>query len=246
MKKTMLSVALTSGVIATSALVPGIAAAQLTGSIGVANMYLWRGTNQTPEGGQVWGELKYAHESGAFAALWTTPDSVEGHETDLYFGYNTKIQGIGLGITFWEIMYPEAKVANTDPAKASFVDLGDTDVQELQLTASYGPIGINYYLGLDVPVDGSGSTPSGSDENNYLAIDATFGEFKATYGMWDNESDAADDYSHLTLMYMPKPELSFGVNFTMSDKNSANGDPITEEGPLFYAGYTWSFDLSKK
>lgn len=244
----MLSVALTSGVIATSALVPGIAAAQLAGSIGVANMYLWRGTNLTPGGGQVWGELKYSHESGAFAALWTSPSTPDGHETDLYFGYNTKVQGIGLGITFWEIMYPEMSVSNDDSTKANFVDWADTDVQELQLTASYGPVAVNYYLGLDVPVNGTGSVPSGADENNYLTIDATFGEFKATYGMWDKESNAADvdSYSHLTLMYMPKPELSFGVNFTMSDKNDAAGNPITEEGPLSYAGYTWSFDLSKK
>lgn len=246
MKRKTLSTALAGGVMAAGAFLPGLAAAQLGASIGVANMYLWRGTNQSPGGGQVWGELKYSHESGAFAALWTTPDTSDGHETDLYFGYNTKIQGFGLGVTFWEIMYNEMIVANNDATKADFADIGDTDVQELQLTASYGPIAVNYYLGLDVPVDGTGNTPSASDENNYLAIDATFGEFKATYGVWDNEASAADNYSHLTLMYMPKPELSFGVNFTMSDKNDAAGNPATEEGPLFYAGYTLSFDLSKK
>lgn len=238
--------ALATLVSAPALVVPMTASAGLTGAIGIANMYLWRGQNVSDGAAQVFGDLKYTHESGLFADLWTsTGEEPGGHETDIVLGYTGKTGEFGYGIAYWEIMYPESVVANTGDG-ADFNSITDTDVQELQLTASYGPVAVNYYYGLDVPVSGDGNVDSASDENNYLTIAGTMGQFTALYGMWDLESDAADEYSHLMLTYAATPELALGVNFTFSDKEDADGNPLTEEGPLFYASYTWSFDLAKK
>lgn len=216
--------------------------AGLTGSLGASNMYLWRGTNQTPGGAQVWGELKYTHDSGAFASLWTTPDSADGHETDLYFGYNGKAGEFSYGVTFWEIMYTESRIQDADSGKWTS-DLSDTDVQELQIMLGFGPVAFNLYQGLGAPV----SVPESNDEWTYITLAGTFQQFTVTFGKWFLEDDDADDYSHLQLNYAATPELAFGVNFTFSTEDDPTTDlPLTEEGPLFYAAYTWNFDLSKK
>jgi uncharacterized protein (TIGR02001 family) len=225
------------------------AQAALTGSIGVSNMYLWRGTNQTGGGGQVWGELKYTHDSGAFASVWTSPDSLDGHETDVYFGYNGKVQDFGFGVAFWEIMYNEAVVADADTGDLS-ADLADNDVQELQLTASYGPVAFNLYYGLAAPI----SVDEENDEWLYYTLSGTFDKYTVLFGKWDLENEDADSYSHLTFTYAATPELAFGVNFTFSSEdipdtavdNPRAGLSATEEGPLVFASYTWTFDLSKK
>lgn len=227
-------------------LTPVQAQAGLTGAVGVANMYLWRGINMTPEAAQVFGDLKYTHDSGWFADLWTsTSGAGTGSETDIILGYLGKYQEFGYGISFWEIMYPEAVVTNTVGGE-NFNSITDTDVQELQLTASYGPVAVNYFYALDVPVGGNGEVDESSDENNYLTISGTMGQFNALYGMWFKEAETADEYSHFMLSYSATPEFVLGVNFTFSEENDAQGNPLTEEGPLFYASYTWSFDLSKK
>lgn len=226
--------------------VPVEAQAGLTGAVGVANMYLWRGINMTPEAAQVFGDLKYTHETGLFADLWTsTSGAGTGSETDIILGYTGKYQDFGYGIAFWEIMYPEAVVDNTVGGE-DYNSITDTDVQELQLTASYGPVAVNYFYGLDVPVSGNGDVDETSDENNYLTVSGTMGQFTALFGTWFKEADTADEYSHVMLSYAATPEFVLGVNFTFSDKDQPTGEPMTEEGPLFYASYTWSFDLSKK
>lgn len=226
--------------------VPAKAHAGLTGAIGVSNMYLWRGQNVTDGAAQVFGDLKYTHDSGAFVDFWTSnSEEPAGHETDIILGYNGKYGDFGYGIAFWEIMYPEAVVENDTAGAADFNSITDTDVQELQLTASYGPVAVNYFYGLDAPVSGTGDVDETSDENNYLTVSGTMGQFTALIGKWFLENDAADDYSHVMLSYAATPEFLLGVNFTFSSQDDAEGNPASEEGPLFYASYTWSFDLSK-
>lgn len=226
--------------------VPANAHAGLTGAVGVANMYLWRGQNVSDGAAQVFGDLKYTHDSGLFVDLWTsTSEEPAGHETDIVLGYTGKYQDFGYGIAFWEIMYPESVIDNTVGGK-DYNSITDTDVQELQLTGSYGPVAVNYYYGLDVPVSGNGEVDKTSDENNYLTVSGTMGQFTALVGKWFLENDAADDYSHVMLSYAATPEFVLGVNFTFSSQDDADGNPLTEEGPLFYASYTWNFDLSKK
>lgn len=226
--------------------VPVETQAALTGAIGVSNIYLWRGINMTPEAAQVFGDLKYTHDSGLFADLWTsTSGAGTGSETDIILGYTGKYQDFGYGIAFWEIMYPEAVVTNTGGG-ADYNSITDTDVQELQLTASYGPVAVNYFYGLDVPVSGNGDVDETTDENNYLTVSGTMGQFTAVFGKWFKEADTADEYSHAMLNYAATPEFVLGVNFTFSEEDDASGNPLTEEGPLFYASYTWSFDLDKK
>ncbi len=84
---------LKSGIIALAALtglsgmaVTTSANAETSASFSASNMYLWRGQNLTPNGGQIAGSLDYGHSSGAYAGIWTSTET-GGHETDLYLRF---------------------------------------------------------------------------------------------------------------------------------------------------------------
>lgn len=242
MKRGILPVIIAGGVVVTSAALPSLAVADLSANIGVANMYLWRGQNLTPNGAQVQGGIKFSHAAGLYAGAWTTTET-GGHETDLYFGYGGTLQQFKYDISYWQYLYPE----NRDNSSLQ-VDLGKNDLAELALSGGYGPITITGYIQMEA----ADATPSNEDENNYFTIAATFDKYVLTYGMWMLEtaplqSTAADDeYQHLTLMYSATPELSLGVSFAQSDLDTKTNADAVEESPLFLVAYNWNFDLNKK
>lgn len=236
MKREILSAAIFGGLF-TGSVLPSLAVADLSANIGVANMYLWRGQNLTPNGAQVQGGVKFSHAAGLYAGAWTSTET-GGHETDLYFGYGGAMQQFKYDVSYWHYLYPEDR----DFSSGSPTDLGKVDLAEVVLSGGYGPITVTGYIQMEAP----DATPSDLDENNYFTVAAMFDKFMLTYGMWALESSTGgDEYMHLTAMYSATPELSMGVSIAQSDPgpNSANS---VEEDPLFYVAYNWNFDLDKK
>lgn len=242
MKREILSAAIIGGLF-TSSVLPSLAMADLSANIGVANMYLWRGKNLTPNGAQVQGGIKFSHAAGLYAGAWTTTET-EGHETDLYFGYGGAMQQFKYDVSYWHYLYPEDRDATTTLQ----VDLGKNDVAEAVISGGYGPITVTGYIQMDAP----SGTPSNEDENNYLTISAMFDQWTLTYGMWMLETSALqsvaedDEYTHFTVMYSATPELGLGVSFAQSDLDTKTNTDAVEEDPLFYIAYNWNFDLNKK
>jgi uncharacterized protein (TIGR02001 family) len=250
------------GIAAAGATAPlSASAVEVEGTIGVANMYLWRGQNVGPDGGQVHGGVS-ASNAGFYGGFWATSEQ-GGHETDLYFGYGGEYKGFSYDISYWWYLYPEDANSNVpNPANVANpgTDSGDNDIADLVLSFGYGPVSFAAYLQQEAPTDpstdvsgGTNPTPipaSAVDENNYFTLGYDWNKWNFTYGWWDNETAGNqtngyinDEYSHIQVSYAATDQLTFAVSKASSDIGQENGG--VEEDPLFYVAYDWAFDLTK-
>lgn len=214
------SVAMGSGVFAQEA------HADVSATLGAANMYLWRGQNLTPNGAQVHGSLDYSNKSGLYAGIWATTET-GGHETDLYVGFGSEIKGFSYDISYWKYLYPED--CSGAPTTCA---LGDNDASEVVGSIGYGPVTFAAYVAVE----------SGSDDDKYLTIDASFDKFNILYGWWDLENPG-NEYSHITLSYAATDEISMAVSVLDNDSGFEPETTGNTENPLFMVSYTKSFDL---
>ncbi|NOX42269.1 MAG: hypothetical protein GXP19_00820, partial [Gammaproteobacteria bacterium] len=209
--------------------VPTFAMAGASASFAASNMYLWRGQNLAPHGGAISGSLDYGFDNGIYAGVWGSGEEA-GHEFDLYFGYGGEAAGVSYDISYWSYNYPEERTS-----AGIQTDLGDTDFADVIVSVGYGPVTFAAYVSVDNP-----SLPSSTDDK-YFTLTGEWGKISATYGWWDLEFPASgDEYTHVTLGYAATDEISFAVNFAMSDLNDDSG---VEEDPLFQVTYSKSFDL---
>lgn len=198
---------------------PTFVQAETTAKLGVASMYLWRGQNVSPNGGQVHGTLQYDN-AGLYAGVWTTSED-GGHETDLYLGYAGKAGDFSYDVSYWNYLYPEDG------------SLSDANQAEVVGTVSYGPVSFGAYINVD------GDTP----DDNYFTIGGSYEKYSLTYGLWDKEdATTSDEYSHLTLAYAATDALSFSLSKAFSDLPDSDPNAV-EEDPLFQVAYGWDFKL---
>lgn len=183
-----------SGVLALAAVVSmagmtsGTAQAETSASFSASNMYLWRGTNLTPNGAQVAGSLDYGHDSGFYAGVWTTTET-GGHETDLYLGFGGKVGGVSYDISYWNYLYNEDCTGTT---VTDSCDSADNDASEYVVSIGYEPVTLSVYVNADA------KTPA--DDYMYYTLDAAFGKYNVQYGAWDKDAVGANNYSHITLL----------------------------------------------
>jgi len=116
MKKTLLASALLA-VTSTSAL------AEVSGNVGFASDYVFRGYSQTDNQIALQGGLDYAHDSGFYVGTWasnvSSPFFGGTHdpqlELDVYGGYSAELSnGIGYDLGILHYDYPGASYADTD------------------------------------------------------------------------------------------------------------------------------------
>jgi hypothetical protein len=245
-------------------------AVEVEGTIGVANMYLWRGLNVGQDGGQVHGGVS-ASNAGFYGGFWTTSEQ-GGTETDLYFGYGGEYKGFSYDVSYWWYLYPEdanGGVPNPSGVYVPGTDSGDNDIADLVLSFGYGPVSFAAYLQQEAPTDpstdnrGPNATSAAAipgsalDENNYFTLAYDWEKWSFMYGWWDLETAAttandlanpngyggADEYSHIQVSYAATDSLTFAVSKASSDIGQENGG--VEEDPLFFVAYDWAFDLTK-
>ena len=223
MKKFKLtSIAAAASIAMGAAFAPQAVQADTSATVGVSSMYLWRGQNLTPDGGQVHGSLDYSNKSGVYAGVWTSSEQ-GGHETDLYVGYGGSAGDISYDVSYWKYLYPDT---------GTNVDLGDNDAAELVLSVSYDAFSVAAYIQVD----------SDNADDNYFTVSGSFDKFTVLYGWWDKEVAGTNDYSHITVSYAATDEISASISFADNDvADSAAG--AVETDPLFQIGYTKSFDL---
>lgn len=180
-----------------SALLIGLSAAPLTSvaaeisaTVGAANMYYWRGFdlgNGTPA---VWGELN-ASAAGFYGGIWTSSGDSTSVEYDLYLGYGGSVGGFTYDASVWTYAYPSA----ADPVRPG-------DLMEAVIGLGYGPVSVAYYHGLE-----------DLDDYWYTTVGLDVGAFNLTYGLHE------DDYAHLDLTYAYSENLSFTVGAVVDDAN---------------------------
>lgn len=225
MKKIYLK--LLPSVLAASALVVSavapVAHAETSASVGISNMYYWRGFDLGLGDAAVWGDLSASNEAGLYGGVWmTSGDIVNGTEYDLYFGYGTEIGGFGFDISYWSYNYPSLEV-------------GPGDFAEVVLGVSYGPVAFTYYDNIAISEDHFGpGVDYGSEDYSYYTLGFTQGDWGFTYGEHeDAEGAAINGYSHFDISYSYNDNLSFTLG-TVTDE----GDGNNNEEPKFVVSYT--------
>lgn len=142
-----------------ASMMSGVAAAGVTGNVGVFSEYLFRGVEQT-NGAAIQGGLDYASKSGLYAGVWISnvnfggggplanaaPATVSGNEVDLYGGYTLSLGGLGLDIGGIAYIYSE----NEEVAGAANID-----TFEVYLGASFGPVAAKAYFTPDAAGTGA-------------------------------------------------------------------------------------------
>ena len=108
MKKLLLALFALAGITA--------AHAQVSGNLGLASDYRFRGISQSQNAPAVQGGVDYAHSSGLYVGNWNSSVSSQvytngsGVESDLYAGYKKDIyNGITLDVGSYNYFYPRAQ-----------------------------------------------------------------------------------------------------------------------------------------
>jgi uncharacterized protein (TIGR02001 family) len=217
-KKTALKMSALAVAFAAAA-APITAAAEVTGSLGISNFYLWRGQDLTAGAGVVHGSLDYAHSSGFYAGVWGSSETVTGGtggETDVYFGFAGEAGGLSYDISYWSYLYPG-------------LDIGYGEVGEVVLGLGMGDFGLGVYIDAS---DGS------EGDNLYLTLSYAYDKFGFLVGTTMLDADDSD-YTHFDISYSPVENLTFTVSKVVASDDSA---AVTDDQDfLFNVGYSFSF-----
>ncbi|MDF1629038.1 MAG: TorF family putative porin [Alcanivoracaceae bacterium] len=216
-----------------AAAAPITAAAEVTGSLGISNFYLWRGQDLSNGGAVVSGSLDYSHGSGAYAGVWTSSETVfgtgAGGEYDAYLGFAGEAGGLSYDLSYVSYMYPG-------------IDQGFGEQGEFILGLGLGDFGLTYYTsvykfpGTDLEIG----------DDDYLTLSYAYDKFGFMVGTW--MLDAADsDYTHVDISYSPVENLTFTASkIVAADDLAATASapaftPADEQDVLINVGYAFSF-----
>ncbi|MEJ2415497.1 MAG: TorF family putative porin [Exilibacterium sp.] len=229
MKKNMqlvAAIALTSSAIMT-ATTP--ASADVSANVGLVSEYYFRGVNLGDAGVYAGADFEAA---GFYAGTWWIDDGTggsdngvaggDGMETDFYLGYNFDINetfSIGLGYNRYEYTY------------------GSNFEHELDLSASFGPVSIEY---------ASGEADDGDSETtdyDFLAVSWSGEIFGAKIGTFENDdTDNAYDYLELSASgEVVGLDMTFSIGKT-TNVESAGSDVSSGDGYMVL-DISKSFDL---
>ena len=163
----------TKTLIATALLTTGAAAqADVSGSVGVATSYLFRGFDLSAGSAAVSGSLDYT-EGGFYAGIWgSSGDDTYGTEYDLYAGFAGEVGGLGYDVGYIDYNYPTIE--------------GAADFEEWYVGLSYDAFGLYAYDGIDA-------------DYTYINLSASLGDFTLAYGDFISGDDF--DGSHIDLTY---------------------------------------------
>ncbi len=215
----------------------------LTGNIGVASNYIWRGQTQTNDEAAVSGGIDYAHASGIYVGTWgsnlsaTSDDAgntTTQYEEDYYLGYSGKAGPVSYDVSYIMYTYPVGKQVYAD-------------FQEIDIKVGYGPVTL-----LVAPTVGKESDPANTgtkyESDMYMNITAKF-EIKKdlmlglVYGKYDIDeapgTTNSKDYSHYQVS-LSKGEFVFAYDVKKPDTADTTG---VADAPRITVLWKKSFDL---
>lgn len=208
---------LVAGAIALSAMagfsVPA-AHAEVSASIGAANMYYWRGLDLGAGDAQVWGDLNVS-ASGFYGGVWAASgDAAMGQEYDLYAGYGHEFGGFTVDISLWSYNYP-----------SSDDGVAPGDLTEAVLAVGYGPVTATYYKNI--------AAKYGDNSYSYATLAVELDKFTLKYGVHMDDTDSVDGVAHVDLTYAYNDKLSFTLGKIVDDKDGTVSDEAK-----FVVGFT--------
>ena len=201
--KKLLVSSIAASAMAFSALAP-VANAEVSASVGVANMYYWRGLDLGNGDPAVSGDINVS-ANGLYAGVWgSSGDAVLGQEYDLYLGYGGEAGGFSYDVSVWNYNYPSATDANGLDASP---DIGD--LTEVVGSVGFGPVTATYYHGVQ-----------DLEDYWYATLEASFDKFSIKYGLHEH------DLAHVDLSYAYNDNLSFMLGKVVDDVDEAFDDDL--------------------
>ncbi len=177
--------------------IAGAANAEVTGSMGIATSYLWRGydlgeTNGVPA---ISGDLKLS-ASGFYGGIWgSSGDHLNGTEYDLYAGWGGSAGPVSLDVSYWTYSYPTIK-------------LRPGNLSELVMSVGVGPVSAFLLYNINAPgLNAEGDAKNG--DYQYYGVKGKFGAFTALLG---HHNDQASKLTHADLTYAYNDNLTFTVS----------------------------------
>jgi uncharacterized protein (TIGR02001 family) len=137
--------------------------AGISGGVGYANDYIFRGQSQTGGDASIMAHIDWSHDSGVYAGVWTGEvdfDSAD-RETDMYFGYAMDLGSVGIDVAYVDYAY-----SGNDALDGS----------EIWLTGTLGDMSITHVMGQD-------------DWNDYTEFGYSVMGVDLSFGMFDNVGD---------------------------------------------------------
>jgi len=170
----------------------GVANAEVSASLNVASMYLWRGVDLGQGDPAISGDIQYSN-SGFYTGIWGSSGDAElGNEYDLFIGYGGGAGDFSYDVSYWTYVYP-----------SSDIDVGDAE--DLVFSLGYGPASLTVYESL--------SDDDGVDAR-YVTLGYGVGKFSFLIGQHD---DGAVKSEHVQLGYSYNDNLSFAVSKFLDD-----------------------------
>lgn len=220
LKKTLIASAVAVGMMA-----PHFAVAEVSGSLGISNMYFWRGQDISAGRPAVSGSLDYTHQTGLYAGIWGSSEGPadEGFsgstEYDLYVGYGGAVGDFSYDISYIHYIYPSNN---------------DFDLEEVIASVGFAGLTATGYIGVGEAGHGDDAV---DNENNYFTLDYSYDKYGILVGTWDFDADDTN-YTHLDLSYSLTDELSFTVSKIVdADEGSSFDDG---DDPLFVVSYSFA------
>ena len=203
----------------------------LSASVGISNMYLFRGVDLSTGGNaHVSGSLDFDSGVGLYTGVWAASgDSNLGQEYDLYAGYATDItDDVSVDVGAINYIYP-SQDRSTSPDLVG-------DFSEVYLNVEAYGASLGY-------VD----TVAGLPGYSYITAGYGYDAFSATVGHHSFDDAAqgnsyggfGEDMTHLDLSFQFNDELAF----TASTIVDVDNDDATRRSTLIQAVYSKSFSL---
>lgn len=234
------------GIAAAGCMVAMPAAAEdidVSASVAVSNLYLFRGADLGNGRGMVSGDL-VASSAGFYGGIWgTSGDGSAGSEYDLFIGYGAEFGGVSVDVSVINYMYPNDDAYDTFGA-----------FSEIFLNVGFMGFSFDYQ-----------DNVAGASGFEYYALGYSHEAFSVTVGMVDNEEPASDavlsndsssdsyagdiavDYTHIDLSYQYNDNLSFTLSKVVAQDEIKVGettyDKNQEDDLLFVVNYSLPIDL---
>ncbi|MBU0539449.1 MAG: TorF family putative porin [Gammaproteobacteria bacterium] len=211
--KTMKTLIAASVAAASMTMIAAPASAEVSASVSVASMYLWRGFDLSNGSPAVSGDLTYS-TGGFYAGVWgSSGDDTYGQEVDYYAGFATEVGPISVDLSVWNYVYPGSSANFTDldgdGTVDGFADNGDTfgDLSEIILGLGAGPVSLTIYDNI-----------AGGPGYFYYTLGYDVGSFSFLAGGTDNKDEDAN-YSHFDVSYAYNDKVSFTFSQMIDEDN---------------------------
>ncbi len=221
--------------------VAGAANAEVSGSMGIASSYLWRGYDLGKGTPAISADL-HASAKGFYGGIWgssgdsanhdnntpsdPTDDYINGTEYDLYAGYAGAAGPVTYDVSYWTYSYPTIK-------------LRPGNLSELVTSVGVGPVSAFLLYNInDTGTNVKGDATNG--DYQYYGLKAKVSDFSFVLGHHNkaNTGGTAQNLTHADVSYAYNANLSFTVSVPV-DVKSGTGDKPAD--PTFVASYSVPF-----